>query len=104
MDDPGSVEEDKLRSKACISLPPFAADQPMQAPLKTTELRPGRYAVLNYKGPYSDMQALYQWLFGSWLPASGQEADDAPVFEEYLNNPRDTAPTELLTDIYLPLR
>lgn len=104
MDDPGSVEEDKLRSKACISLPPFAADQPMQAPLSTTELRPGRYAVLNYKGPYSDMQAVYQWLYGSWLPTSGQEADDAPVFEEYLNNPRDTAPTELLTDIYLPLR
>ena len=69
-----------------------------------SQLRPGRYAVLNYKGPYSDMQAVYQWLYGSWLPASGQEADDAPVFEEYLNNPRDTAPTELLTDIYLPLR
>jgi AraC family transcriptional regulator len=26
------------------------------------------------------------------------------VLEEYLNSPRDTAPTELLTDIYLPLR
>lgn len=104
MDDPGSVEEANLRSRACISLPAFAAEQAMQEPLSTAELRPGKYAVLNYKGPYSDMQAVYQWLYGSWLPASGQEADDAPVFEEYLNNPRDTAPTELLTDIYLPLR
>jgi len=25
------------------------------------------------------------------------------VFEEYLNNPRDTAPDDLLTDIFLPL-
>jgi AraC family transcriptional regulator len=104
MDDPGSVAEENLRSKACISLPAPATVGSMQAPLIPTELRPGRYAVLNYKGPYSDMQAVYQWLYGSWLPASGQEADDAPVFEEYLNNPRDTAPTELLTDIYLPLR
>jgi AraC family transcriptional regulator len=34
---------------------------------------------------------------------SGREPADAPVFEEYLNSPRDTAPTELLSDIYLPL-
>ncbi len=27
-----------------------------------------------------------------------------PCLEEYLNSPRDTAPTELLSDIYLPLR
>jgi len=25
------------------------------------------------------------------------------VFEDYLNNPRDTAPDQLLSDIYLPL-
>jgi AraC family transcriptional regulator len=104
MDDPGSVEEAKLRSRACISYSTLATDESLQAPLTQTELRPGRYAVLTYKGPYSDMQAVYQWLYGSWLPSSGQEPDDAPVFEEYLNNPRDTAPTELLTDIYLPLR
>ena len=42
--------------------------------------------------------------FGEWLMQSGREAGDAPAFEEYLNNPRDTAPPELLTDIYLPLR
>ena len=104
MDDPGSVDENKLRSRACLSLSPLATEEPLQASLMRTELRPGRYAVLNYKGPYSDMQAVYQWLYGTWLPTSGQEADDAPVFEEYLNNPRDTEPTELLTDIYLPLR
>jgi AraC family transcriptional regulator len=34
---------------------------------------------------------------------SEHEAADAPVFEEYLNNPKDTAPSELLTEICLPL-
>jgi AraC family transcriptional regulator len=34
---------------------------------------------------------------------SGHEAADLPVFEDYLNNPRDIAPADLLTDIYLPL-
>lgn len=102
-DDVMTVEEDKLRSKACISAPFPLPDSATQAPLSLTELRPGKYAVLTYKGPYSDMQPVYRWFFGVWLPASGEEVDDAPPFEEYLNNPRDTAPAELLTNIYLPL-
>jgi AraC family transcriptional regulator len=48
--------------------------------------------------------AAYDWLYGQWLPSSGREAADAPVFEDYLNSPRDTLPTELRTDIYLPLK
>ena len=50
------------------------------------------------------MKAAYEWLYGEWLVPSGREVGDAPWFEEYLNSPRDTAPTELLTEIYLPLR
>lgn len=103
-DDAMTVDEDKLRSKACISAPQPLPDPALQPPLSVTELRGGKYAVLTYKGPYSDMQPVYRWFFGVWLPASGEEIDDAPPFEEYLNNPRDTAPTELLTNIYMPLR
>jgi len=40
---------------------------------------------------------------GALLRLSGHEAADLPVCEDYLNNPRDTAPADLLTDIYLPL-
>ncbi|MFZ6719252.1 AraC family transcriptional regulator [Undibacterium sp. Ji49W] len=103
-DDAMTVDEDRLRSKACISAPQPLPDLALQAPLSVTELRGGKYAVLTYKGPYSDMQPVYRWFFGVWLPASGEEIDDAPPFEEYLNNPRDTAPTELLTNIFMPLR
>ena len=60
-------------------------------------------AVLRHRGPYATMRAAYQWLYGHWLVHSGHTVHDAPVFEEYLNNPRDTAPADLLTDIYLPL-
>ena len=64
----------------------------------------GEYAVLRHKGPYADMRGSYQFLYGTWLPQSGREPADAPCVEEYLNTPRDTAPTELTSDIYLPLR
>jgi AraC family transcriptional regulator len=101
LDDPCFVAEEKLRSKACISIPPGTGQS---TPFMREEISSGKYAVLSYKGSYSDMKAVYQWLYGEWLSASGEELADTPVFEEYRNNPRDTAPNELLTDIYLPLR
>jgi AraC family transcriptional regulator len=100
-DDPTAVPEDKLRSHAAIVAPP---DAETIAPLRRLETRGGEYAILRHKGPYADMRSAYLWLFGTWLPQSGREAADAPVIEEYLNNPRDTPPSELLTELLLPLR
>jgi AraC family transcriptional regulator len=99
-DDPGIVPEAELRSKAGVVLP---GSVEIAAPVSMTQVRGGEYAVLLHKGPYADMAAAYQWLYGEWLVQSGREAADAPVFEEYLNNPKDTAPSELLTEICLPL-
>jgi len=99
-DDPGIVPEVELRSKAGVVLP---GDIDVAAPVSVTPLRDGQYAVLRHKGPYSDMHAAYQWLYGTWLVQSGREAADAPVFEEYLNNPKEAAPADLLTEICLPL-
>lgn len=100
-EDPDVVDEADLRAQAGIILEADIAPEP---PVSRTALGGGRYAVLRYRGPYADMKAAYLWLFGKWLPQSGEEAADGPVIEEYLNNPRDTAPTDLLTEICLPLR
>jgi AraC family transcriptional regulator len=100
LDDPSCTPEAELRALAGLVIDEGARVDP---PLERAELRGGPYAVLRHKGPYADMKAAYHWLFGTWLPHSGAEAGNAPVFEEYLNNPRDTPPTELRTDIHLPL-
>ena len=100
--DPTTVPEAELRSFAAITLPDDSF--PVAPPLERAELRGGDYAVLRHKGPYSDMRPAYDWLYGEWLLQSGREAADAPCFEAYLNDPRDTPPTELLTDICLPLK
>jgi AraC family transcriptional regulator len=100
-DDPTAVSEDKLRSRAAI-VAPFGTEA--IAPLQRIETRGCEYAVLRHKGPYADMRSAYLWLFGTWLPQLGREAADAPVMEEYLNNPGDTPPSELLTELLLPLR
>jgi AraC family transcriptional regulator len=101
LDDPDLVAEDKLRSFACVT---EGAHVPADEPLVRKHLDGGDYAVLRHKGPYADMHKAYQWFYGTWLPQSGREVRDTVMFEEYVNNPRDAAPTELLTDIYLPLK
>ncbi len=100
-DDPALVPEEQLRSCAGVLMTDAKA---MESPFDVTAIRGGPYAILRHKGPYGELARAYQWLYGQWLPNSGREAGDAPVLEEYLNTPRDTAPPDLLTDICLPLR
>jgi AraC family transcriptional regulator len=102
-DDPDAVAEDELRSMACAEV--FSPnDVKFEAPVKRFEIAGGEFAVLTHVGPYAQLCFAYQWLYGQWLPSSGREPGEAPVFEVYLNNPRETAPTELVTEIWLPLK
>ncbi|RCS25540.1 AraC family transcriptional regulator [Phyllobacterium salinisoli] len=100
-DDPDLGTEEELRSRACL---PVASSVTIDAPLVETVLRGGPYAKLSYTGPYADMRGAYRWFLGVWLPASGYEPDDAPIFEAYLNDPREVPQSELRTDIHLPLK
>ncbi|MBC2804048.1 AraC family transcriptional regulator [Rhizobium ruizarguesonis] len=100
LDDPDIVAEEKLRSIACVT---GAADVTADAPFERRTIDGGDYAVLRHEGPYANMPKSYQWLFAEWLPKSGRQLKDRVMFEEYLNNPREVSPTELLTDIHMPL-
>ncbi len=100
-DDPDLGPEQELRSRACL---PVANSVTIDGPLVETILRGGPYAKLSYTGPYADMRDAYRWFLGVWLPASGHEPDDAPIFEAYLDDPREVPQNELRTDIHLPLK
>jgi len=101
--DPDNTPEQDLRSLAGITVS-SAKCPSLEAPFETYEISTGKYAVLRFKGPYADMHRAYRWFFGEWLSESGHEVADKPPFEEYLNDPRQVAPSELLTDIYMPLK
>lgn len=100
-DDPDLGREEELRSRACL---PVADDIAIGAPMVETILRGGLYARLSYTGPYADMRGAYRWLLGTWLPGSGYEPADSPIFEAYLDDPREVPQSQLRTDIHLPLR
>lgn len=99
-DDPDLHAEEHLRSAACTPWP-----DALEIPADTEELviPSGRFAKLEYKGPYADMRNAYRWLYGVWLPSSGFEISDRPGFEIYLNSPVDTKPKDLRSNIYLPV-
>jgi AraC family transcriptional regulator len=100
-DDPGSVPEVELRSKAAIEVPKHATEADGVC---IVTLPPLRVAAMRYRGPYAEIERAYTQLFRDWLPDSGEEPAEHPCIEEYLNDPKTTPPAELLTDILVPLK
>ena len=100
-DDPSTVPEAELRSHAAVEL---ADDVVVPDPLEEVLIRGDESAVLVMQGAYTGLQEAYEWLYGQWLPQSGRMPADQPSYEIYLNSPMDTAPADLLTQIYVPLQ
>ena len=99
-DEPNVVAQKDLRCHAGLVLSDGAALLDWS---QEVHLAGGKHAVLRYKGPYEGIKVAYDHLFGKWLAESGEEPANAPCYEMYLNTPSDTAPADLLTEIYLPL-
>ncbi|WP_343717037.1 AraC family transcriptional regulator [Inquilinus sp.] len=100
-DDPGAVAPADLRSDACLEVSEGITGE---GEITIRTVAGGPHAVLRHIGPYAELERSYAWLYRTWLPASGAEPAEAPIFEEYLNDPRSTPPAELITDIHLPIR
>jgi AraC family transcriptional regulator len=70
--------------------------------METFTIPEGLYAVFNYMGLHSD-QAIYQYIFGTWLPGSTYEPDNRPHFEilgpKYKNNDPDSE-----EEIWIPIK
>ena len=67
------------------------------------EVQPQHYAVFEHKGSLGDLPRTFQYIWKTWLPASGREAADAPEFERYSAdfNPQTG---EGVLEIWLPLK
>lgn len=116
-DDPDMVAESRLESLACAAMDSSGRSSDLSGDwsskvlthasdeaLQHWRIPEGPHAVLRHQGPYDGLPAAYAWLFGPWLTHSDREPADEPAYEVYINNPRDTAPMDLLVDICLPLR
>lgn len=102
-DDPKTVEESKLRSKAALHLG-HETDVEIVAPVEKFQLRGGEHAMVLHKGPYPGLQQAWMWFYNEGLQKLGRKPDfSAPSFEVYLNTPDEAAPEDLKTELYIPL-
>lgn len=99
-DDPEATPADELRSDAALTVP-----NDLALPSGVTEIRipAGRYACTTHIGPYTTLGDAWAQFMGSWLPQSGHRVGDGPSFEIYRNDPTQTPPEKLRTEMYLPI-
>jgi len=63
----------------------------------------GRYAIFTHKGTLDKLEHTMNYIFGSWLPKSGEELRDAPDLELYDHRfKHDSENSEI--DIYIPIK
>ncbi|HNO77312.1 MAG TPA: AraC family transcriptional regulator [Phycisphaerae bacterium] len=99
-DDPDVTPADKIRYDACLAV---GDDFEGEGEIGVQEISGGNYAIARHNGPYENLADTYAALCGQWLPSSGHEPRDAPPFEVYLNNPQDTPPADLKTDVHVAI-
>jgi AraC family transcriptional regulator len=101
-DDPTSTAAKDFRFDICGSI--SAAVPPNRRGIVTKVIPGGRCAVVRHEGSPDHVAGSVYHLYRNWLPHSGEELRDFPVYFHYLNLKSNTAEHELLTDVHLPLR
>ena len=101
-DNPETTKPENFRFDICGSVNAAIPDNPQGVVNKV--IPNGRCAVVRHLGPHNRIGESAYYLYREWLPNSGEELRDFPLFFHYLNLMPETPEHELVTDVYLPLK
>ena len=101
-DDPDAVEPARFRFDICGSVTEAIPENAQGIINKV--IPAGRCAVVRHHGSHDRLGESIYPLYRQWLPESGEELRDFPLFFHYRNLVPETPENELVTDIHLPLR
>jgi AraC family transcriptional regulator len=101
-DDPKTMEPECFRWDICGEVQRDVPENPQG--VITKEIPGGRCACVRHLGSRERLEEKVRYLYGEWLPQSGEELRDFPCFFHYLNLFPAVSESELITDIYLPLK
>jgi AraC family transcriptional regulator len=82
-------------------------DQPIEAngeEIKAGEIPGGRCAVLRVVGYTDNLEPAALFLYRDWLPASGEEARDFPIYCQRLSFFPEVPEHEAVAEVFLPLK
>ncbi|MGO4335853.1 GyrI-like domain-containing protein [Labrys sp. KB_33_2] len=72
--------------------------------IKAGEIPGGRCAVLRVVGNTDNLEPAALYLYRDWLPASGEEARDFPIYCQRLNFFPEVPEHEVVAELFLPLK
>lgn len=100
--DPDTTPADEFRFDICGEVDAPVPENPQG--VITKQIPAGRCATVLHHGSLDRIADSIYPLYREWLPESGEELRDFPLFFQYLKLPPDTPEHELETAIYLPLK
>jgi AraC family transcriptional regulator len=90
------------RMDLCVGIGPDQPIDPADGTVREGEIPGGRVAVLRVTDDTHNLEPAALYLYRDWLPASGEEMRDFPIYCErfFLDNPAGTT----AADLFLPLK
>lgn len=100
--DPATTAPEQFRFDVCGEVDAPVPENPQG--VGTKHIPAGRCAVARHHGSTDRISDSAYYLYREWLPQSGEELRDFPLFFHYVKRIPDTPEHEQVTDVYLPLK
>ena len=100
--DPDETPEEEFRFRMCASTD--APIEPNDSGVTELIIPAGRCALLRHVGSDDQLGRSIRHLYANWLPGSGEELRDFPLYMQRVTFFPDVPDSGAITDIYLPLR
>jgi len=100
--DPVQTPPSEFRLDLCATTAQAVAENPFGVVAGT--IPSGRCALLRHQGSDDTLGETLRYLYSSWLPSSGEEPRDFPLFVQRLRFFPDVPEQEAVSDVFLPLK
>jgi AraC family transcriptional regulator len=101
-DDPHSTKPDDHRFDLCCAIQSDVGENDQG--IVTKSIPAGKCAKIRHIGSDDTIGTIVTYLYSQWLPDSGFELRDFPIFLERVTFFPEVAEHEMITDIYLPIK
>lgn len=101
-DDPAETPPEDYRIDICAAIDRRVTENPFGVVEKT--IPGGRCAVVRHVGSDDALGEAVRYLYATWLPASGEEPRDFPLYLQRVRFFPDVPEREAVTDVFLPLQ
>lgn len=100
--DPNNTPPEEFRFDICGELKTNLLEN--NSGIIAKEIPEGRCAVIRHIGAHDNLENAIYYLYKDWLEENEEELRDFPLFFQYHNFFPETVESELVTDIFLPIK